>query len=133
MHLCIKDKIITRLCTSSANRLRLTTMAAESKTSVVMPLNGNNYPTWKVKCCMALVCDGLGSIVAGTEMLPGEGGDRRSKLIARRDRALATIVLAVDPPLLYLIGDPEDPVTVWQKLQDQFQKNTWVNKLALRC
>ena len=71
---------------------------------------------------MALVRDGLWSIVAETETLPGEGGDRRSKFIARRDRALATIVLAVDPSLIYLIGDPEDPVTVWQKLQDQFQK-----------
>ena len=91
-------------------------MAAESKTSVIVPLNGSNYPTWKVQCRMALVRDGLWSIVAGTETLPGEGGDRRSKFIARRDRALATIVLAVDPSLLYLIGDPEDPVTVWQKL-----------------
>ena len=107
-------------------------MAAESKTSVIVPLNGSNYPTWKVQCRMALVRDGLWSIVAGTETLPGEGGDRGSKFIARRDRALATIVLAVDPSLLYLIGDPEDPVIVWQKLQDQFQKKTWANKLALR-
>ena len=64
---------------------------------------------------------------------PAEGtADRRSKFIARRDRALATIVLAVEPSLLYLIGDPEDPVVVWQKLQDQFQKKTWANKLVLR-
>ena len=34
---------------------------------------------------------------------------------------------------MYLIGDPEDPVAVWKKLQDQFQKKTWANKLALRC
>jgi hypothetical protein len=61
-----------------------------------------------------------------------EGGDRRSKFLARRDRALATIVLAVEPSLLYLIGDPEDPVAVWEKLQNQFQKKTWANKLALR-
>ena len=45
---------------------------------------------------------------------------------------LATIVLAVETSLLYLIGDPEDPVAVWQKLQNQFQKKTWVNKLALQ-
>ena len=43
-----------------------------------------------------------------------------SNFFARRDRALATIVLAVELSLLYLIGDPEDPVTVWQKLQNQF-------------
>ena len=77
---------------------------------------------------------GLWGIVEGTETAPPAEGtaDRRSKFIARRDRALATIVLAVEPSLLYLIGDPEDPVVVWQKLQDQFQKKTWANKLVLR-
>ena len=108
---------------------------AESKTTVsLVPLNGSNYPTWKVQCRMALVRDGLWGIVEGTETAPPAEGtaDRRSKFIARRDRALATIVLAVEPSLLYLIGDPEDPVVVWQKLQDQFQKKTWANKLVLR-
>ena len=108
---------------------------AESKTTVsLVPLNGSNYPTWKVQCRMALVRDGLWGIVEGTETAPPVEGtaDRRSKFIARRDRALATIVLAVEPSLLYLIGDPEDPVVVWQKLQDQFQKKTWANKLVLR-
>ena len=40
--------------------------------------------------------------------------------------------LSVDLTLLYLLGDPEDPVTVWKKLSDQFQKKTWANKLELR-
>lgn len=48
------------------------------------------------------------------------------------DRALAIIVLSVEPSLLYLLGDPQDPAVVWQKLCDQFQKKTWANKLALR-
>jgi hypothetical protein len=82
---------------------------------------------------MALVRDGLWGIVAGTETIPPEGEvANRTKFLANRNRALATIVLAVDPALLYLIGDPEDPVAVWKKLQDQFQKKTWANKLALR-
>ena len=51
--------------------------------------------------------------------------------MARRDRALAMMVLSVDPTLLYLLGDPEDPVTVWKKLSDQFQKKTWANKPLL--
>eukprot|EP00794_Sanderia_malayensis_P011568 gene11568-12763_t len=42
------------------------------------------------------------------------------------------MVLAVHPSLLYLLGDPEDPVKVWKTLSDQFQKKTWANKLALR-
>lgn len=52
--------------------------------------------------------------------------------MARRDRGLAIVVLSVEPSLLYLIGDPEDPVVVWKKLSDQFQKKTWENKLELR-
>ena len=107
-------------------------MATDLKTVVIVPLNGRNYPTWKVQCRMALVRDGLWGIVSGSETAPsGEDADRLSKFTARRDRALATIVLAVEPSLLYLIGDPKDPVVVWGKLQDQFQKKTWANKLAL--
>ena len=94
------------------------TMAESKMTVSLVPLNGSNYPTWKVQCRMALVRDGLWRIVEGTETAPPAEGtaDRRSKFIARRDRPLATIVLAVEPSLLYLIGDPEDPVVVWQKL-----------------
>ena len=54
------------------------------------------------------------------------------KFLARKDKALATIVLTVQPSLLYLIGDPEDPSEVWQKLESQYQKRTWANKLQLR-
>ena len=49
--------------------------------------------------------------------------------IKRRDRALAIVILAVDPALL---GDPEDPAAVWKKLEDQFQWKSWLNKLQLR-
>ena len=94
---------------------------AESKATVIVPLKGENYATWKVQCRMALVHDGLWGIVSGTETVP-DPGQERQKFLARRDRALATIVLAVDPSLLYLLGDPEDPVAVWKKLQNQFQK-----------
>ena len=52
--------------------------------------------------------------------------------MTRSDRALAIIVLAVDPSLLYLLGDPKDPQAVWQKLEEQFQRKTWSNKLQLR-
>ena len=30
------------------------------------------------------------------------------------------------------MGDSTHPVDVWQKLEDQFQKKTWANRLALR-
>ena len=78
--------------------------------------------------------DGLWSIVDGSEPCPDQAteADKYAKYVGRRDRALAVIVLSVDPALLYLIGDPDDPAKVWKKLSDQFQKKTWANKLALR-
>ena len=79
---------------------------------------------------MALIKEGLWSIVNSSEHAPGaEDGDMYAKVIARRDCALATIVLSVDPALLYLIGNPEHPMEVWMKLVDQFQKKIWANKL----
>jgi len=82
---------------------------------------------------MALMKDGLWGIVSGTEATPAEtDADKYRKFVTRRDKALAIIVLSVDPSLLYMLGEPEDPGTVWQKLADQFQKKTWSNKLALR-
>ena len=107
---------------------------AEGKTVSVIPLNGTNYPSWKVQCRMALVREGLWGIVAGTKEPPDRGTypDKYAKFMSRRDKALATIVLAIDPSLLYIIGDPEDPAAVWRKLSGQFQKKTWANKLSLR-
>ena len=103
---------------------------AELKT-VMAPLTGSNYATWKIQCRMALMKDGLWGIVSGSEEVPKDV-DARRKFQVKSDRALATIVLTVQPSLLYLLGDPVDPTIVWNKLADQFQKKTWVNKLALR-
>ena len=67
------------------------------------------------------------------EQLPDpEDRNQYSKFVSRRDNALATISLSVNPSLLYLIGDPEDSVVVWKKLSYQFQKKIWANKLVLR-
>ena len=54
------------------------------------------------------------------------------KRCQRRDRALTIVVLAIDPALLYLIGEPTDPTEVWTKLENQFQKKSWANKLSMR-
>ena len=76
--------------------------------------------------------EGLWNIVNGSENPPDSTqADIRAKFAARRDRALAIIVLSDEPLLLYLLGDPEDPIAVWKKLADQFQKKTWANKLEL--
>ena len=77
--------------------------------------------------------DGLWEIVNGSETLPdGASADTRSKFEQRTDRTLAVVVLSIDPSLLYLVGEPKEPVTVWTILSDQFQRKTWVNRLALR-
>ena len=107
-------------------------MAAELTVKTGMtPLNGSNYATWKIHCKMSLMKDGLWNIANGTEVAP-EDNDARRKFQIRSDRALALIVLSVEPSLLYLLGDPQDPAIVWKNLADQFQKKTWANKLALR-
>ena len=77
---------------------------------------------------------GLWGFITGTEIEPDEDANNAGwrKWVERKDRALANIVLAVEPSLLYMLGDPKDPADVWQKLADQFEKKSWANKLALR-
>lgn len=103
-----------------------------SKVVAITPLGGKNYSTWKVQVKMHLMKDGLLSIVDGSEVVPSSGDDAIRKFNARRDKALATIVLAIQPSLLYLVGDPKDPVVVWKKLQDTYQKKSWTNVLDLK-
>eukprot|EP00794_Sanderia_malayensis_P004207 gene4207-4768_t len=108
-------------------------MASETKASSIVPLNGSNYPTWKIQCRVALMKDSLWSLIDKTETVPPQtAAERHAKYITRKNRALAIVVLSIEPCLLYLLGDPQDPVVVWNKLAAQFQKKTWANELALR-
>ena len=109
-------------------------MAVETRGAVIL-LTENNFPTWKLQMRMLLMRLGVWRIVEGTEVAPDER-DRdivaSRKFIERSDKALSTIVLGVDPKLLYLLGDPQDPTEVWNLLCNQFQKKTWSNKLSLK-
>ena len=87
------------------------------KSSVAL-LNERNYATWKVQCRMALMKDGLWGVITGLDEVP-EAGEALRKYIIKRDRALSIIVLAVEPSLLYLLGDPQDPAVVWKMLEDR--------------
>ena len=50
-------------------------MALTTEKTVVVPLKGANYPTWKVQVKMALMKDDLWGFADGTEIAPsGEGG-----------------------------------------------------------
>ena len=96
---------------------------AESKTVAMVPLNSANYATWRIQCKMALVKEGLWGIVSGTETAPTEGAEQLARFAAKRDKALATVVLAIELNLLYVISpDPSDPAKVWKALADQFQQ-----------
>lgn len=46
------------------------------------------------------------------ETAPTSGESEQAKFISRWDQAIATIVLTVNPSLLYLIGNLEDPVKI---------------------
>jgi hypothetical protein len=82
---------------------------------------------------MALMKDGLWNIVTEKVTAPPETDEaNHTKFMLKWDRALAIIVLSVHPSLLYLLGDPTNPVEVWKKLADQFQKKTWSNKFHLK-
>ena len=114
-------------------------MEMDHRSSNISPLNENNYPTWKIQVRMLLMKENLLDIVEGRELAPtGNGGesapnrDALNKFNIRKNRALAIVVLHVDPKLLYLIGEPQDPVQVWSKLQETFQRKSWANKLRLR-
>ena len=105
-------------------------MASEAKTVLIVPLNGSNYATWKIRCKMALMRDNMWSIVDETEKDP-EGDAERAKFKGRKDKALVAIVLAVDPSLVYLLGESGDLVEVWKKSASQFQGETCASKLSL--
>ena len=107
-------------------------MAEGSKNTVsVVPLNRLNYSTWKIQAKMLMLKEGLWKIVDGTEVAP-EGRDARTKFETRRDKALGTLMLLLDPSLLYLVEGLDNPSEVLAKLSDQFCKKTWANKLEVR-
>ena len=59
--------------------------------------------------------DRLWQIVAGTKRLQ----EKPTSIVAEKSE-------------LYLLGEPEDPVAVWEKLASQFQRKTLANKLEFR-
>ena len=85
-------------------------MTSETKATSIVPLNGSNYPTWKVQCCMAVMKDSLWSLIDGTENVPPQTeAEKYAKYVAKKNKALAIVVLSIEPSLLYLLGDPQDP------------------------
>ena len=75
--------------------------------------------------------EGLWRIVTGEETAPTGSEAKQAKFAEQKDRALVTVVLSVGTSLLCLAGDPEDPVVIWKKLADQFEKKMWTTRLDL--
>ncbi len=72
----------------------------------------------------------LWDIVTGTETLAeGANADARKKFVARSDRALAIIVLAVDPSLLYLLGEA-NKLHMRRKLETQRRRNDHIKMMT---
>ena len=103
----------------------------ERSGGIITPLNEKNYATWKMQTKIFLMREGLFSIVDGSEVEP-TNVDGLAKYKARKNRALGSIVLAVKPRLLYLLGDPTDAKEVWDILQETFQSKSWANRLRLK-
>ena len=83
----------------------------ETKLVNFVPLNGTNYATWKVQCKIALIRDGVWNIINGTEIVPDSRTEMglHAKYLSHKHCALVMIVLSLEPSILYLIGDPDDP------------------------
>ena len=93
-------------------------IAIETKLVNLVRLNGTNYATWKVQCKRTLIRDDVWNVINGTKTVPDSRTEMGlyAKYLSRKNRALATIVLSLEPSLLYLIGDPDDPGVVWKKI-----------------
>ena len=78
----------------------------------IIPLNGTNFPMWKLQYQMALMKDGLWGIVSEAKTRPTAGAEAQAKFDKLCDKALAIIVLSIDTSLLYLIREPVSPVDV---------------------
>ena len=75
----------------------------------------------------------LSGFIDGTKIAPGEDNPTALASYSKRsNKALSLIVLSIEPRLLYIIGEPKDPLTVWEKLSATYMKKTWANRLRLR-
>ena len=101
-------------------------MAAENKKPSTIMLDGTNYPAWKFQVKMTLIREGGWGIVTGEEEIPNEETEaaKYKKYKERKDKALATIGLSLEPSLFHLVGDSMDPAAVWRTLKDQFQRES---------
>ena len=60
------------------------------------------------------------------------GGEEADRTPAKRDEAFAVIITNIDPSVLYIVGDTEDPAVCWERLKQHFDRRTLSSKLFLK-
>ena len=75
----------------------------------------------------------LWDFVTGRLVL-GQAADQATTADFNRKKrlALSTIVLAIDPSMLYLVTSATEPKAAWEALKNHFDRNTLANKLFLK-
>eukprot|EP00794_Sanderia_malayensis_P003880 gene3880-4423_t len=106
---------------------------AEAERWSVEKLNGGNWITWKFQMSHVLKAKQLWKIVSGEE-IPDPAWNQRALLNfqERKQKAFTTIVMAVEPALLYLVTTTEGPKAAWDALATQFERNTLSNRIFLK-
>ena len=105
-----------------------------SERNNLITLKGDNYVTWKYQVRMLLMRDDLYDIVTGVDKAPA-AADGDAAIVAfrkRKQKALSTIALSIDCSQMHLVGEATDPKELWDKLQTQFQRPTWANRLRIQ-
>ena len=71
--------------------------------------------------------------VDGAEQLPeNANAQTRTEFQKKSQRALSTIVLAIDTPQLYLVTSYDQPKDAWDALKNHLEHETLANKLFLK-
>ena len=80
-----------------------------------------------------ILAKGLWGFVNGSVVLANEAAASETTLFrSRLQKALTTIVSAIDMSQLYLITSYEEPKQAWNMLKNHFERETLANKLFLK-
>ena len=96
-------------------------------------VGGSNYATWTIQVKGTLKAKQVWKIVTGEQVLAPEADNNATAAFEiLQCKAYAAIVQNIHPSVVYLVGQEDDPVVIWKKLRDHFQKDTFANKRELR-
>ena len=108
-------------------------MAATDEKWVIEKLNGSNWMTWRFQMRHLLLAKDLWSFVDGTSTLAEDASATTvAEFNKKKQRALSTIVLALDSSVLYLVTNTKTPQEAWQVLQKHFDRGSLANKIYLK-